>query len=202
MTFTEATMGWYELSKVLHFLGLIALFGFFVVWSRAGGKLRAAATASEARTWLALLDMTRPILPGGAVMLGVSGMAMAALRWRGPYPFMVIGLVALITIWVVWALVGARHLRAMRAAVGESDGPLPAAATRQILDPRPWGVLGLLNGAALGVLFVMTTKLGWLAAVAVVVALAALVGGAFTAGVRRQRDARVSSGPRGVEAHA
>jgi len=35
VTFTEAMMGWYELAKVLHFLGLIALFGFFVVWSPA-----------------------------------------------------------------------------------------------------------------------------------------------------------------------
>jgi hypothetical protein len=195
----EATMGWYEIAKVLHFLGLIALFGFFVLWSRAGGKLRAAVTASEARTWLGLLDLTRPMLPSAAVMLAVSGMAMAALRWRSPQPFIVIGLVAVILFWVVWALVGARHLRAMRTAVGDSDGPLPAAAARQILDPTTWGVMGLLNGAALGVLFVMTTKLGWLAAVAVVVALAALVSGVFTASVRRQRAALA---PSGAEAHA
>jgi hypothetical protein len=199
VTFAEATMGWYELAKVLHFLGLIALFGFFVIWSRAGGKLRAALTSSEARIWLGLLDMSRPMLPSAAVMLGVSGIAMAALRWRSAYPFIVVGLVAVIVIAVVWALVGARHLRAMRAAVGESDGALPAAAAHQILDPLPWGVLGLLNGTALGVLFVMTTKLGWVAAVAVVAALGALVGGAFTAAVRRQRDARA---PIGMEARA
>jgi hypothetical protein len=40
--------------------------------------------------------------------------------------------------------------------------------------------------------------LGWLAAVKAVVVLAALVGVAFTAGVRRQRDALGSSG---AEAH-
>jgi len=187
-------MGWYEIAKVLHFLGLIALFGFFVIWSRAGGKLRATDTAIEARTWLGLLDMTRPMLPSAAAMLGGSGIVMAALRWRGPYPFVAVGLVTVIVIWVVWALVGARHLRAMRAVVGESDGPLPPTAARLILDPTPWGVLGLLNGAALGVLFVMTTKLGWFAALSVVVGLAALLGGAFTASVQRQRHARVSSG--------
>lgn len=182
-------MGWYELAKVLHFLGLIALFGFFVLWSRAGGRLRAAGTATEARSWLALLDMSRPMLPSAAVMLAVSGLAMAALRWRGSYPFLAVGLVAVLAIWLVWALVGARHLRAMRSAVGDGDGPLPATAARLILDPARWGALGVLNGAALGVLFVMTTKLGWIAAVAVVVGLAALVGLAFASGVRRQRDA-------------
>jgi len=192
-------MGWYEIAKVVHFMGLIALFGFFVVWSRAGRKLRAAATANEARTWLTLLDMTRPMLPSGAVMLAASGIAMAALRWRGAHPFVAVGLVAVLLIWLGWAIVGVRHLRAMRAAVGDSAGPVPASAAAVILDPAPWGVLGLLNGAALGVLFVMTTKLGWVAAVAVVVALAGIVGVAFTVGVRRQRDAAAS---RTMEVHA
>jgi hypothetical protein len=182
-------MGWYELAKVLHFLGLIALFGFFVLWPRAGAKLRASASLPEARSWLGLLEVARPMLPSGIVMLAVSGAAMAALRWRGPYPFATIGLVAAALIWLTWALVGARHLRAMRAALAEGDGPLPAPAADVIRDPAPWGVTAALNGAALGVLFVMTTKLGWIASAAVVLALAALVGAAFTAGVRRQRDA-------------
>jgi hypothetical protein len=189
VTHPEDAMGWYELAKVLHFLGLIALFGFFVLWPRAGGRLRASASRSEARSWLGLLEVARPMLPSGIVMLLASGVAMAALRWRGPYPFATVGLVTATVIWLAWAFVGARHLRAMRAVLGDGDGPVTGQAADVIRDPAPWGVTGALNGAALGVLFVMTTKLGWIAASGIVLALAALVGLAFTRGVRRQRDA-------------
>jgi len=192
-------MGWYELAKVVHFMGLIALFGFFVIQARAGERLRAARTLGEARTWLGMLDGARGMLPGGAVMFIVSGAAMAALRWRGPYPFMAVGFVTLVLIWVVWATVGARHLRAMRAAVGDAEGPVTSAIASTILDPARWGTTGALNGAALGVLFVMTTKVGWGAAIAIVLLLAALVGAIFTTQVRRKRDA-LASGRVGVAA--
>jgi len=189
-------MGWYEIAKVIHFMGLIALFGFFVIYVRAGTRLRAATTLSEARTWLGLLEETRGMLPGAAVMFIASGLTMTALRWRGAYPFITVGLVTLLAIWTVWALVGARHLRAMRAAVGDAEGPMSAALSQVILDPARWGTMGALNGAALGVLFVMTTKLGWAAAIAVVLLVAAVVGGIFTTIVRRQRDALESGSTR------
>jgi hypothetical protein len=186
-------MGWYEIAKVVHFMGLIALFGFFVVYARAGERLRAAPTLGEARAWLAMLEGTRGMLPGAAGMFIVSGAAMAWLRWRGAYPFMVVGLATLVVIVAAWMLVGARHLRVLRDAIGEREGPVPATLARAILDPAPWGTIGALNGASLGVLFVMTTKLGWVAAIAVVVLLAALVGGIFTTLVRRRRAAAGTS---------
>jgi hypothetical protein len=181
-------MGWYEIAKVVHFMGLIALFGFFVLYPRAGERLRAATSLDEVRSWLGMLDATRGMLPGAAGMFIVSGVAMSYLRWRGPYPFMIVGFVTLIVIVAVWSLVGARHLRAMRAATGDGSGPVPPALSSLILDPTPWGTVGALNGASLGVLFVMTTKLGWVPAIAVVLVLAALVGGIFTTMVRRRRD--------------
>jgi hypothetical protein len=170
-------MPWYELTKVLHFLGFIALFGYFVIYSRAGPRLRKATDMGEVRVWLSLLDMARPMLPGAAVMLIVSGVIMGMLRWKGPYPFMMVGLVTIITIWIVAAVVGGRHLRAMHAAAGTASGPVPAELSRIILNPKPWATLFALNTAALGVLFVMTTKLAWVPAIGVVIGLAII--GAF-----------------------
>jgi len=183
-------MGWYEIAKLVHFMALIALFGFFVIYARAGGALRGAKTLSEARTWLGMLEATRGMLPGGAVMFLLSGITMAALRWRGPYPFITVGMVTLLVIWITWAFVGSRHLRAIRAAVGDSDGAISPTLARVILDPARWGAIGALNGAALGVLVVMTLKLDWLWSVVAVVLLATLVGTIFTANTRRQRDRR------------
>src|SRR3954468_10007383 len=78
-------MPWYELVKVVHFLGFTALIGFFIIYSRAGPKLRAATDVKEVRTWLGLLAVAQPMVPGGAGMLTVSGLIMAWMRWRGPY---------------------------------------------------------------------------------------------------------------------
>jgi hypothetical protein len=167
-------MPWYELAKVLHFLGLIALFGYFVIYSRAGPRLRKATDMAEVKVWLGLLDMARPMMPGAGVMLLVSGVAMGMLRWKGPYPFMIIGLVTLVTIWTVAAVVGGRHLRAMHEAADGRTGVVPAELSRIILNPRPWATLFGINTAALGVLFVMTTKLDWVAAISVVVGLAVI----------------------------
>lgn len=180
-------MAWYEIAKLVHFMALIALFGFFVIHARAGAALRGARTLSEARTWLGMLEATRGMLPGGAVMFLLSGVAMAAMRWRGPYPFITVGMVTLLVIWITWALVGSRHLRVIRAALGESEGPVPSTLARMILDPARWGTIGALNGAALGVLVVMTLKLDWLWSVVAVLFLAALVGSILTNNVRSQR---------------
>lgn len=193
-------MEWYEIAKVVHFLGLIALFGFFVLQSRVGGKLRAAGSVAEVREWLGLLEATRGTLPGAGVMFIASGLAMAGMRWRGNYPFVTVGLVTLLLIWIVGAIVSGRHLRAMRGAVSRAaEGVVPVEVAHVILDPARWGTIATLNGAALGVLFVMTTKIGWLGSVATVLGLAGLVGTLFTLAVRRQR-ARIGSTQMGVAA--
>jgi hypothetical protein len=191
-------MGWYEIAKVVHFLAVIALFGFFIVWARAGARLRAATTVEEVRTWLGLLDATRGMVPGAGVLFLVTGIAMAAMRWRGRYPFVTVGLIALILIWLLWALVGARHLRAMRSAAEGGEGRIAPDLARLILDPLPWATVGALIGAALGVLFVMTTKLGWGAAVSAVLLTAAIVGVSYALMVRRQRDRTERSSSRGT----
>jgi hypothetical protein len=179
---------WYELTKVVHYLGLIALVGFFIIYSRVGPRLRAATDMKEVRVLLGLLDLARPMMPGGAAMLLLSGLAMVAMRWKGPYPFVTVGFIALIVIWTGVAIVGGRHLRAMHSAAGTNEGAVPAELARVILDPRPWTTLFALNTTALGVLVVMTTKLDWAWAIGVVVAMAALGGLVGSSMVKRDRE--------------
>lgn len=182
-------MDWYQLVKIVHFMGLIALFGFFILYARAGGRVRAAVTTREALPWLELLEVARPMLPSGIVMLAVSGALMGWLRWRGAYPFMAVGLVTALAIWLAWAGVGARHLRAIRAVLGDAEGTIAPRAADVLRDPARWGVMGAINGAALGALVVMTLKLGWVGSIAIVVGGTALVGLGIALTARRTRDA-------------
>lgn len=188
-------MGWYELALVVHFLGLIAIAGFFVIYSRAGPALRKATDMAEVRVWLGMLEAAKPMMPGAGVLLILSGFVMASMRWRGPYPFVTVGLVALIIIWIAAAVVGGRHRRAMQAAAGTATGAVPAELSRVILNPKPWATMFSLNLAALGVLFVMTTKINWIPAISVLVGLAIVggfLGARLTAG-DRDRFARATS---------
>jgi hypothetical protein len=186
-------MPWYELTKILHYLGLIALFGFFVIYSRAAPRVRAATTINDLRPWLGLLEAAQPMFPGGAAILLVSGLIMTALRWRGPYPFIAVGLVTLVLIGIASAFTARRHLRLIRAGVPANDGPVSDQLSAIILNPRPWAIQLAGNGAALGVLFVMTLKRGWAGSIAIVVIAALIAGVAGSSIVRRERDRRLGT---------
>lgn len=166
-------MPWYELTKVVHFLGLIALFGAFAIYARAGGYLRSATTLAGVRGSLVWLDATRPMLNGGAGMVLVSGLAMASLRWRAPVPFVAVGLITLLLIGMV-STVNNRHLKTLSAAIPPGDGSPSPELRAIILQPLPWTVAFARNTAALGALLIMTLKTGWVASIAIVLALAVI----------------------------
>jgi hypothetical protein len=179
-------MRWYELAKIVHFVGLAALFGFFTINLRFGIQLRGATHLSDVRLWLGALQGVRGALHGGSGLLLISGIVMIALRWRGSFPFATIGMLAVLSIWAL-SVVGGRHLRAIRAAIPSGNGSVPDGLRAIILAPGPWAVTAAMNGAAAGVLFVMTWKPGWVGAAATVVlasAAGALIG---SASIRRQR---------------
>ena len=166
-------MPWYELTKIVHFLGLIALFGGFAIHARAGGYLRGAKTLADIRGALVWLNVTRAMLNGGMVMMLVSGLIMVFLRWRGAVPFTTIGMIVLLLIGAV-SVINNRHLRAISAATPPGDGSPSADLRAVILRPLAWTVALSRNTAALGVLIIMTLKTGWIASIAIVVVLAVL----------------------------
>ena len=166
-------MPWYEITKVVHFLGLIALFGAFAIYARAGAHLRTATASSGVRGALVWLDATRAMVNGGMIMMLISGIVMVAIRWRGAVPFTTVGLITLVLIGAVSVIVN-RHLRDITAALPAGDGAPPAELRAIIMRPTPWAVSLGRNAAALGVLLIMTLKTGWLASVLIVVVLAAV----------------------------
>jgi len=180
-------MRWYELAKIVHFMGLVALFGFFIINMRFSTQLRAASQLSDVRTWLGVLQGARGALHGGSGLLLISGIVMIALRWRGSFPFAAIGMVTLLLIWAL-SVIGGRHLRSIRAVLPSNNGPIPENLRAMILAPRPWAVTAAMNGAAAGVLAVMTWKPGWTGAAATVLLTSAAGAMVGNASIRRQRE--------------
>ena len=179
-------MRWYELTKIVHFIGLIALFGFFMINLRAGMQLRAATQLADVRTWLGVLQGSRGMLHGGSGLLLISGIVMIAIRWRGPFPFTTVGMFTLLLMWSL-SVVGGRHVRSIRAAIPSGNGSIPDGLRAIILAPRPWAVMAAINGAAAGVLLIMTWKPGWVGAAATILLTSAAGAVIGNASIRRQR---------------
>ena len=167
-------MPWYQLLKAVHFMGLIALAGAIIIYPRAGAQLRSATTLHDARSWLGMLELTRGMFHGGAAMMLATGAAMAGIQWRAPHAFIAVGLITLLLMWIGFAVTGSRHLRAIRAAIGGGEGPLPTSLAELIRARGPWTAMFAVNLSSLGVLVEMTLKLGWGGAIALVLAFATL----------------------------
>ena len=186
-------MPWYQLLKGVHLLGLVPLAGVFVIYLRAGPRLRAASTLHDVRSWLGLLELTRGMFHAGAAMMLVSGAVMAGLQWRAPHPFIAVGMITLLAMWIAFALTASRHLRAMRAAVGTGDGAIVPTLAETIRTPLPWITMFAINFAAVGLIFLMTLKLGWGGAIALVLVLAAL--GVFAGRAATRRELTTDAAP-------
>jgi len=168
----------YEITKVVHFLGLISLVGFFIVYQRIVPGIRASQDMSQVRTWIGLLSNIRPMLPSGAIMMLASGLVMTSMRWRTQaYPFATIGLVVILMIAIGGSIAVARQLRALEAAATAPTGPVSDAVSRAAWHGGTWTFMLTVNFAAIGVLVLMTTKVGWIPAITIVMVLAAV--GAF-----------------------
>ncbi|MGH7713784.1 MAG: hypothetical protein ACREOG_21045, partial [Gemmatimonadaceae bacterium] len=113
-------------------------------------------------------------------------------RWRTPQPWIMVAMVGLLTIWVLGATVSNRHLRAIRAAVADARGSIPGELAFRIASPGPWTVVTSLNGLAVGIMFVMTTKPGWAVSIGTAL-LAAGIG--MVVGTTTVRHGRTASQP-------
>jgi hypothetical protein len=182
----------YNIALFIHFIGLISVFGGFVIVARAGSRLRAATDMEQVRSWSALLNTTGPMFGAGYGLLLLSGIYMAATRWRAPHPWLVVAMLSLVAIWIVGGVIVGRHVRAINAAAEATRGSISGELALQIANPSLWRTVGALNGLAMGVVFIMTVKPGWLVSLSVVLIAAAIgvLGGAASTR-RAQRHAPV-----------
>jgi Predicted integral membrane protein (DUF2269) len=186
-------MNWYTFSVFVHMLGLVAIFGGFVLLQNSGRRLRAATTWQEARPWLDLLRTFGGMVGGGGVMMLASGSYMTRVQWDFQAPWIVAGAVSALIFMVAGPLVAGRRLGALRRAAATSEGELGDRGRASITDPTLWSSIFAMNGLALAMVWLMVMKPGWTGAVLIPVVLAAigwLAGARVTHGVRTPDHAR------------
>lgn len=106
-------MPWYSLIKVVHFMGLIALAGAFVIYPRVGARLRASNTLDDVRNWPVPANLASIIAnpTPWTVMFAINIAAIAVifemtrkLGWIGALALVVGGV-------VLGAIIGAKSAR-------------------------------------------------------------------------------------------
>lgn len=179
-------MSSHGVAMFVHLLGVITLFGGIGLQQRGGTRLRQATTVGEVRLWLGLLRPTGRMLPAAVVILLASGLYLTAQDWTLATPWIATATVTVLAMAAVGAGVLGRRFRAIGIASADAaEGPVPPQVAGLLRAPGVWAALSGVNGAALGVLWLMTNKPGWATSVGVVVG--AMVVGAAVGAVLARR---------------
>lgn len=173
----------YKIALFLHIIGLIALFSGLVILQRGGVRLRTAATWEEARVWLQLMRPVGGMFFAGSIFLLATGIYMAKVEWSMSTPWVVVAEVVVVLFALVGTLVG-RGLGRMGRAARQHAGEVSTDDRSLLSAPAVWASIFAMNGGAMGVVWLMTTKPGWAVSIAVPVVLT--LGGAV-AGMKVSR---------------
>ena len=180
-------------SLVLHVLAATAIVGGGTVQVMAGARLRAATTGHDVAQWAAFARAGGLVVLVAALLSLLTGGHLAGAVWggdRGGFsnPFITVGLVAWLLLLPIGPMIGGARLRRLAEAARPLGGALVAEDLRaEARSPALWGPIHSLLGAAAGLVWLMSAKPDWTAAViGMIVAFAAGWGwGATIAGRAR-----------------
>ena len=158
----------------VHILGVVTLFGGLFLFQFGGRQLRGATSWQEARSWIALLQQVPGMFISGSFFVLASGLYLANMEWGFTTPWVVVGIVTVVSFALVGILMPRPSLAGLARMTRERSGQIPDAMRVVFTAPSLWCPIFAMNGAVLGVLWLMTNKPGWAISIGVPLALAAV----------------------------
>jgi hypothetical protein len=150
-------MTFYPVALFLHVVSALGLFVAVGLEWTSLLHLRRAATAEQAREWLAVVAGLRRIYPASFVVILLSGFYMTATAW-GATAWIGIALATLLLLAVVGATLTGRRMPPIGRAVAAETGPLSPALRLRLRDPLLWTSVQTRAALALSIVFLMTVK--------------------------------------------
>ena len=165
-------MSAYGVALFIHVLSAISFFTALALLQRGGVLLRRAETVEQVRSWLGVVESTKRMFPMAALFLFATGLFMTAQVWTFTTPWVLVGIVTLVALMGLGSgIVGRGVGRIGAAAAASEEGPVPDQLKRLVAEPNQWMVLSANSAAAVGLVWLMTNKPGWVASIAIVVGL-------------------------------
>ena len=181
----------YSIALFLHVLGALGMFVALGIEWTCLRNLPHATNAREARGWLGLFMILRRFYPLSFFTILVTGIYMMAVSWGGA-PWIAIGLLGLLALPAIAGVMTARRVRRIGPELGESV-ELDESVKARLVDPALRLSHRLRVGLAVGIIFLMTVKPGWIGSLAAIVAFTAL--GGLAAVASRNRTERGVAAP-------
>ena len=182
-------MSLYALALFAHVVGVLSLFiGMGLQWTVIIG-FRRGQTMAQLRLWSGLLRPVAMLGPLSAVLILLAGGYMMFTAWGFGTPWIVVSIGAMLLMAALGMGITVRKLRVVQRAAmdgGVSD-VISSELRLHIYNPMLWISAHLASGITLGIVFLMTTKPGWLVSLLVMIVTLALgaITGAATAKPRR-----------------
>lgn len=195
-------MSLYALALFAHLVGVLSLFiGMGLQWTVLIG-FRRARSVSQMRLWSSLLRPVAMLGPLSAVLILLAGGYMMFTAWGIGTPWIVVSIGAMLLMAALGMGITVRKLRVVqRTAMGAGvSDEISSELRHHIYDPMLWISAHLASGISLGIVFLMTTKPGWLVSLlvmAVTLALGAIIG--VTTAKPRRSSANIAAHPEPVD---
>ncbi|HVM74968.1 MAG TPA: DUF2269 family protein [Candidatus Saccharimonadales bacterium] len=148
----------YAIGLFIHFVGMAGLFvGYGLEWA-ASSLLRRSTTSGQVRSWLRIYRLSLPISGPGLLVLILSGGYLASVTGgmkQGWISATLLGIVFALGVGFVFIL---PRMKALRAALPESDAPLSEKGRALVQDPMILTLIRVRAILALGIVYLMTAK--------------------------------------------
>jgi hypothetical protein len=166
----------YSLALFFHFFGMLALFiGYGLEWT-ASSLLRRATTSDQARAWLRVYKVSLPVSGPGLLLLIITGGYLASVTGGMMHGWINASLVGIVVaLGIGFALILPR-IRAIRAALPEGNVALTPEAQTRLKDPFVATLVRIRAVLALGIVYLMTTKVDSLATSLIILCVAIVIG--------------------------
>src|SRR5215471_11700698 len=172
----------HTLALFFHFVGIVALFvGYGLEWI-VSALLRKATTADQVRAWLRVYRTSLPISGPGLLVLILSGGYLATFSGAMKQGWMSASLLAIVFALGIGFVFILPRVRAIRGALPEGGGALPAKAAELLQAPGLPTLIRVRGLLALGIVYLMTAKPETFVASLLVVGAALVLGLLASAG--------------------
>ena len=159
-------MDWYHLALFVHIVGAFGIFMALAVELAALLGSRAARTVEVLRAWSSVGKPLAVLFPVCSLLILAAGLAMTIGVWGWTHAWIDLSLAMLVFMSAWGAIVNGRFAEQIaRQAALLGSGPIPPELARMLNNPLHWTSVAAMFTGSLGVVFLMTTKPGWLGSI-------------------------------------
>ncbi|WP_069804057.1 DUF2269 family protein [Thermogemmatispora onikobensis] len=173
---------WYHLVLFLHILGTLGFFMGIAVQLIGMLRARQAQSVEAVRLWSSMLRPLGRFMPLASLLIFFAGLALLLGSWGWSHAWLDVSLVLFLLAGLATAHINSTHGHRLGALLaGSGAGPVSPELRQILTHPLPWTTTITNSILAIGILFLMVIKPGWLGSLLTVAA--AFVIGAIISGL-------------------